>query len=78
LLIWIDEKKPTSASDDSWWLMMVGVRPLLELVNVTLIILQSPDIIISQQTSKIENLVGHLASTMNMELVGTNDAFKAM
>ncbi len=58
--------------------MMVGVRPLLELVNVTLIILQSPDIIISQQTSKIENLVGHLASTMNMELVGTNDAFKAM
>ncbi|CAM6007484.1 unnamed protein product [Sphagnum balticum] len=58
--------------------MTAGVRPLLELVNVTLVILQSPDIIISQQTSKIENLVGHLAGTMNMELMGTNETFKAM
>jgi hypothetical protein len=39
LLIWIDEKKLASAPDDSWWLMMAGVRPLLELVNVTLVIL---------------------------------------
>jgi hypothetical protein len=46
LLIWINEKKPAFAPDDSWWLMTVGVRPLFELVNVTLVILQSPDIII--------------------------------
>jgi hypothetical protein len=26
----------------------------------------------------MENLVGHLVNTMNMELVGTNDAFEAM
>jgi hypothetical protein len=78
LLIWIDEKKPASAPNDSWWLMTAGVRPLLKLINVTLVILQSPNIIFSQQTSKIENLIGHLASTMNMELVGTNDAFEAM
>ncbi|KAH8941177.1 hypothetical protein BDL97_14G024200 [Sphagnum fallax] len=71
LLIWIDEKKPAFASDDSWWLMTGGVRPLLELVNVTLVILQSPNLILSQQTSEIKNLVGHLVSTMNMELVGS-------
>jgi hypothetical protein len=47
LLIWIDEKKSAFASNDSWWLMTAGVRPLLELVNVTLVILQSPDIILS-------------------------------
>ncbi len=58
--------------------MTAGVWPLFELVNVTLVILQSPDIILSQQTSKIENLIGHLACTMNMELVGTNNAFEAM
>jgi hypothetical protein len=46
LLIWIDEKKPASALDDSWWLMTAKVRPLLELVNVTLVILQSPNIIL--------------------------------
>ncbi len=58
--------------------MTVGVQPLLELVNVTLVTLQSPNIILLQQTSEIENLVGHLAGTMNMELVDTNDAFEAM
>jgi len=58
--------------------MTAGVQPLLKLVNVTLVILQSFDIILSHQTSEIDNLVGHLVSTMNMELVGTNDAFKAM
>jgi len=58
--------------------MTAVVRPLLELINVTLVILQFPDIILSQQTSEIEILVNHLVSTMNMELVGINDAFKAM
>ncbi len=78
LLIWIDEKKPAFAPDDSWWLMMGGVQPSLELVNVTLVILQSPNLILSQQTLEIENLIGHLVSTMNMELVGIDDAFDAM
>ncbi len=58
--------------------MTAGVRPLLKLVNVTLVILQSLDIILSHQTLEIENLVRHLAGKMNMELVGTNDAFEAM
>jgi len=78
LFIWIDEKKLAFALHDLWWLMTAGVRPLLEFVNVTLVILQSPDMILLQQTSEIENLVDHLANTMNMELVGTNDAFEAM
>jgi len=58
--------------------MTTEVQPLLELVNVTWVILQSLDIILSQQTLEIENLVSHLVGTMNMELVGTNDAFEAL
>ncbi len=58
--------------------MTAKVRPLLELVNVTLVILQFPDIILLQQTLEIKNLVGHLAGTMNMELVGINNAFETM
>jgi len=77
-LIWIDEKKPAFKPNDSWWLMTTEVQPLLELVNVTWVILQSLDIILSQQTLEIKNLVSHLAGTMNMELVGTNDAFEAL
>jgi len=57
---------------------MARAWPLLYLIFVTLVILQSLDIIILQQTSQIENLVGHLAGTVNTELVGTNDAFEAM
>jgi len=78
LLIWIDEKKPAFKPNDSWWLMTTEVQPLLELVNVTWVILQSLDIILSQQTLEIENLVSHLVGIMNMELVGTNDAFEAL
>jgi hypothetical protein len=78
LLIWINEKKPAFAPDDLWWLMIAKVWPLLKFINVTLVILQFLDIILSQQTSEIENLVDHLAGTMNMELEGTYDAFKAM
>jgi len=58
--------------------MTTGVRPLFELINVTLVILQFPDIILLQQTSEIENLVRHLVGTMNMELKGIYDAFEAM
>ena len=78
LLIWIDEKKLAFALNDLWWLTTARIRPVLKLVSVTLVILQYPDIIILQQTSKIEILICHLAGTMNMELVVPNDAFKAM
>jgi hypothetical protein len=49
LLVWIAEKNPASALNDRWWVMPAAIQPLLELVNVTLVILQSPNLILSQQ-----------------------------
>ena len=49
LLIWIAEKNPASAPEDRWWVMAATVQSLLEILNVTLVILQSPNLILSQQ-----------------------------
>jgi hypothetical protein len=56
---------------------MVGaVQPLLELVNVTLVILQSPNLILSQQKTEIENLSVHLMLSMDIELMDSNTQFE--
>ena len=49
LLVWIAEKNPASTPHDGWWVMAAAVQPLFELVNVTMVILQSPNLILSQQ-----------------------------
>ena len=49
LLIWIAEKNPASAPEDRWWVMAATVQSLLEILNVTLVILQSLNLILSQQ-----------------------------
>ena len=69
LLVWIAEKNPASAPDDRWWVMAAAVQPLLELVNVTLVILQSPNLILSQQKNEIENLSIHLMLSMDIEVM---------
>ena len=54
LLVWIAEKNPASAPDDRLWVMAAAVQPLLELINVTLVILQSPNLILSQQKQRLK------------------------
>ena len=76
LLVWIAEKNPTSAPDDRWWVMAAAVQPLLELVNVTLVILQSPNLILTQQKTEIENLSIHLMLSMDIELMDSNTEFE--
>ena len=72
----IAEKNPASAPDDRWWVMAAAVQPLLELVNVRLVILQSPNLILSQQKTEIENLSIHLMLSMDIELIDSNTAFE--
>jgi hypothetical protein len=76
LLVWITEKNPGSAPDDRWWVMAPAVLSLLELVNVTLVILQSPNLILSQQKTEIENLSVHLMLSMDIELMESNTEFE--
>ena len=76
LLVWIAEKNPAGAPDGRWWVMAAAVQPLLELVNVTLVILQSPNHILSQQKTEIENLFIHLMLSMDIRLMDSNTAFE--
>ena len=56
--------------------MAAAVQPLLELVNDTLVILQSPNLILSQQKNKIENLSIHLMLSMDIEVMDSNTEFE--
>ena len=56
--------------------MAAAVQPLLELINVTLVILQSPNLILSQQETEIENLSIHPMQSMDIELMDSNTAFE--
>ena len=76
LLVWIAEKNPTSAPDDRWWVMAAAVQPLLELVNVTLVILKSPNLTLSQQKIEIENLSIHLMLSIDIALMDSNTEFE--
>ena len=76
LLVWIAEKNPASAPDDRWWVMAAAVQPLLELVNVTLVILKSPNLTLSQQKIEIENLSIHLMLSIDIALMDSNTEFE--
>ena len=57
-------------------MMAAAVQPLLNLVNVTLVILQSPNLILSQQKTEIENLSVHLMLSIDIELMDSNTEFE--
>ena len=56
--------------------MVAAVQPLLKFLNVTLVILQSPNLILSQQKTEIENLSIHLMLSMDIEMMDSNTAFE--
>jgi hypothetical protein len=76
LLVWIAEKNPASALDNRWWVMIAPDQPQFELVNVTLVVLQSPNLILSQQRTKIKNLTVHLIISTGIELMESNTEFE--
>ena len=79
LLIWIAEKNPGSFPEIKWLVMAAAVQPLLELVNILLVILQSPNLILSQQQkNKIKNLAVHLMLSMDIEMMDSNTEFENM
>ena len=61
-----------------WWVMAAAVQQLLEHVNITLVILQSSNLIQSQQKTEIENLSVHLMLSVDIELMDSNTEFEDM
>ncbi|KAI9920819.1 hypothetical protein PsorP6_000494 [Peronosclerospora sorghi] len=51
----IEKKRPVSAPSPTWWVMCASVQPLVELCNTTMTILQSHDMILSQQMAEIKS-----------------------
>ena len=66
LFDWVAEKHPLSAPSKEWWLFCVVFQLLLVSVNVTMVILQSRDMILSQKEKEIEVLVEKLTIKMRL------------
>ena len=60
LLSYIDEKHPIQEPLPTWWVLCAAVSPLFESLQVTFAILQSKQLVLSQQTVEIEDLVSRI------------------
>src|SRR5258708_29500451 len=74
----VANKRPVQAPSNRWWVLTAAIEPILSECNVTLVKLQSPNLIIVQQAAKIENLIVALSAVMSAELVDVNEAYKEM
>jgi hypothetical protein len=60
LLEYIVEKEPIQAPLPAWWVLCAAVAPLFESLQVTFAILQSKQLVLSQQAVEIEELVSRI------------------
>ncbi|KAI2501307.1 hypothetical protein MHU86_13170 [Fragilaria crotonensis] len=60
LLEYIDEKQPIQAPIPAWWVLCAAAAPLFESMQVTFAILQSKQLVLSQQAVEIEALTSRI------------------
>ena len=78
LLEHIKEKKPEQAPSSSWWIIAAAVEPVAAAINTTFVILQSRELILSQQRVEVDSLVVRLCSMLNIGMVGSNEEYHTM
>jgi hypothetical protein len=62
------EKNATKLPGDDWWVLTFALAPVVDVVNTTLVLLQSRSIVISQQAEFINNLIALLTDLFNVLL----------
>jgi hypothetical protein len=62
------EKNATKLPGDDWWVLTFALAPIVDAVNMTLVLLQSCSIVISQQAEFINNLIASLTDLFNVLL----------
>jgi hypothetical protein len=63
------ENRPDAAPTSEWWLITFSIAPVIDAINVTFAILQSRSLLIAQQESHINALVGTLTAMFDVEIV---------
>ncbi|RHY03057.1 hypothetical protein DYB25_011238 [Aphanomyces astaci] len=69
LIAYCVENRPDNAPTYEWWLVTFSIAPIIDAINVTITILQSRSLLIAQQESHINALVGTLAAMLDVAIV---------
>ena len=77
LLTHVEEKQPASAPSVDWWIIVASLSPIYAAVNTTFAVLQSKDLVLSQQRVEVQNLAGHLASGIGLN-IGTDLSYQGL
>jgi len=74
LIEYTTEKNAAKLPGDDWWVLTFVLAPVVDAVNMTLVLLQSHSIVISQQAAFINNLIASLTDLFNVLLVDETHA----
>jgi hypothetical protein len=72
LTTYVEQRQPEQAPSASWWVMAAGVQPILNTVNVTLVLLQNKLLVLSQQHAEVERLIVNVCAMLDIRLVEVN------
>ena len=75
LLQYIAEKEPIQAPSSTWWVLCAAIAPLFELLRITFAVLQSKQLVLSQQALEIEELVSRICAGIGIGHETANDNY---
>jgi hypothetical protein len=68
LLEYTQNKQPELMPSNLWWIITYAVAPAIDSVNITLVQLQARSLLIAQQETLVQNLIGTIIAMLNIEV----------
>ncbi len=72
LLEYTQNKQIELMSSDLWGIITYAVAPTIDSINITLVQLQARSLLIAQQETLVQNLIGTIIAMFNIEVDGTD------
>jgi hypothetical protein len=68
LLEYTQNKQPELMPSDLWWIITYAVALAIDSINITLVHLQARSLLIAQQETLVQNLIGTIIAMLNIEV----------
>jgi len=59
-------------SSDLWWIITYAVAPVIDSINITLVQLQARSLLIAQQETLVQNLIGTIIAMFDIKVDGVD------
>ena len=76
LLEYTRNKRADMLASDKWWIITYAVAPAIDAINITMTQLQARSLLIAQQETLLQNLIGTIVTMFDIEIVDTNEALE--